>query len=160
MLPEILVGQAVLHGIMNDGTPLGLGVRYGTFVVSKITGSHVWDLKTLKDETDYTTALAAVDEGAEVEIDFTVSGGAGGTRTAAAATAQFPAPLEATTLSGNKIQTAFATSTGKILDGQFVYLGGAKLDLSQNDFVKFTGLKLKKWANTTQNASLCTTVVG
>jgi hypothetical protein len=160
MIPEILVGQGVLHGIQNDGTPLGIGPTYGTFVLNKITGSHVWDLKTLKDETDFTTAMAAVDEGAEIEIDWTVSSGAGGTRAAAAATAVFPAPLQAFTLTGNKLQGAFQTSVGKLFDGLFCYLGGAKIDESQNDFVKLTGLKLKKWANPTQNASLTTTVVG
>lgn len=159
MIPEILVGQAVLHGIQNDGTILGIS-GYATFVLSKITGSHVWDMKTLKDETDFTTALCAVDEGAEVEIDLTISGGVGGTRASAAATAIYPAPLQSIVLSGNRIQTAFQTSTGKIFDGGFVYMGGAKLDESQNDFVKLTGVKLKKWANVAQNTSLNTTVVG
>jgi hypothetical protein len=160
MIPEILTGQGVLHGIQNDGMPLGIGSVYGTFILSKISAAHMFDLKTLKDETDFTTSLAAVDEASEVEIDFTVSSGVGGTRTAAAATAAFAAPLAVFTLSGNKIQTTFQTSNSKILDGLFIYIGGAKLDESQNDFVKFTGIKLKKWANAAQNASLATTVVG
>ena len=160
MIPEILVGQGVIHGIQNDGVALSLGPVYGTFVLNKITGSHVWELKTLKDETDFTAALAAVDEASEVEIDFTVSSGVGGTRTAAAATAIFAAPLAVFTLTGNKLQGTFQTSTGKLFDGNFVYLGGAKIDIGQNDFVKITGIKLKKWANTAQNASLTTTVVG
>ena len=159
-IPELLVGQGVLHGIQNDGVALGIGPVYGTFVLSKITASHVWDMKELKDETDFTTAIAAVNEAAEVEIDFTVSSGVGGTRAAAAATAVFAAPLAIFTLTGNRIQTTFQTSAGKLLDGQFVYMGGAKIDIAQNDWVKITGIKLKKWANVAQNANLSTTVVG
>jgi hypothetical protein len=160
MIPEILVGQGVLHGIQNDGTQMSIGAVYGTFVLNKITGAHMFDLKTLKDETDFTAAMAAVDEGNEVEIDFTVSSGVGGTRAAAAATAIFAAPLAVFTLTHNKLQGAFQTSTGKLFDGNFVYIGGAKIDINQNDWVKITGIKLKKWANNAQNTSLTTTVVG
>ena len=160
MIPEILVGQGALHGIQNDGTQMGLGTLYGTYVLNKITGSHVWDLKTLKDETDFTAAMCAVDESAEVDIDFTVSSGVGGNRAAAAALAIFAAPLAVFSLTHNKLQGTFQTSAGKLFDGNFVYIGGAKIDIAQNDWVKITGIKLKKWANVAQNASLTTTVVG
>jgi hypothetical protein len=155
---EILTGQGVLHGIQNDGTAMSI-TGYGTFVLTKVGGAHVFDTKTVKDETDFTAAMAAVDEGHEIEIDFTFSSGVGGTRAAAAALCVYPAPLAKITLAHNKLQGVFATSAGKLFDGDFLYLGGAKIDESNSDFVKMTGLKLKKWANATQNASLTTAVV-
>lgn len=159
MFSEILTGQGVLHGIQNDGTPMTI-TGYGTFVLTKVGGAHVFDMKELKDETDFTAAIAAVNEGHEIEIDFTISSGVGGTRSQAAALCVYPAPLAKITLAHNKLQGIFATSAGKLFDGDFLYLGGAKLDESQNDFVKLTGMKLKKWANATQNASLVAAVVG
>ena len=159
MIPEILVGQGVLHGIQNDGTQMGI-TGYGTFVLSKVSAGHVFDMKTLKDETDFDAAIAAVNEGAEIEIDFTISSGVGGSRAAAAALCVVPAPLAIITLTHNKLQGTFATSATKLFDGNFLYIGGAKIDESQNDFVKITGIKLKKWANAAQNTSLTTLVSG
>lgn len=159
-MQEILVGQGVIHGIQNDGTAMaitGTGMP-GTFILKKISGSHVFDTKTVKDETDFTAAMAAVDEGHEIEIDWTFSSGVGGTRAAAAALAVYAPPLTKVTLAHNKLQGTFSTSAGKLFDGDFLYLGGAKIDQSQSDFVTLTGMKLKKWANVTQNASLTTAV--
>lgn len=162
MIPEILVGQAVLHGIQNDGTQIGIS-PYATFVLNKVGGSHQFEMKALKDETDFTAAMIAVDEGNEIDIDLTISAGVSGTRSAAAALAVYPGPLQSVTLSHLKTQGAFASlgnTSNKLFDGQFVYLGGAKIDMSQAEFVKLTGMKLKKWANAAQNASLNTTVSG
>jgi hypothetical protein len=158
-IPETLTGQGVLHGIQNDGSAMTI-TGYGTFVLSKVSGTHTFELKTLKDETDFTAALAAVDEGNEIEIDFTISSGVGGTRAQAAALAVYPSPIAKITLAHNKLQGTFGTSAGKLFDGDFVYMGGAKIDESGSDWVKLTGLKLKKWANVAQNTSLTTVVTG
>ena len=162
MYLENLCGQAVLHGIQNDGTQIGFS-PYATFVLNKVGGAHQFEMKALKDETDFTAAMIAVDEGNEIDIDLTISAGTGSTRAAAAALAVYPAPLQNMTLSHLKTQGPFASAgntANKLFDGQFIYLGGAKIDMSQADFVKLTGLKMKKWANAAQNASLATTVVG
>jgi|GEM_PF-6770601 len=162
MIPEILVGQAVLHGILNDGTQIGFS-PYATFVLNKVTGNHTFEMKALKDETDFTCAMIAVDEGNEVDIDLTISAGTAGTRAAAAALAVYPSPLQSLTLSHLKTQGAFASinnTSVKLFDGTFIYMGGAKIDMSQADFVKLTGMKIKKWANAAQNTSLGTTVTG
>ena len=162
MIPELLVGQAVLHGIQNDGTQIVCS-PYATFVLNKVTGSHVFEMKSIKDETDFTAAMIAVDEGCEIDIDLTISAGTAGTRAAAAALAVFPSPLSSVTLSHLKTQGAFASAGNtsvKLFDGSFSYQGGAKVDQSQSDFVKLTGMKLKKWANAAQNTSLTTVVTG
>lgn len=162
MIPEILVGQAVLHGIQNDGTQIGVS-PYATFVLNKIGGAHQFEMKSLKDETDFTAAMIAVDEGNEIDIDLTISAGTSGTRSAAAALAVYPSPLQSITLSHLKTQGTFASSGNtsvKLFDGLFSYIGGAKIDMSQSDFVKLTGMKLKKWANAAQNTSLNTVVTG
>jgi len=159
MIPDILVGQAAIHGIQNDGTQIAI-TGYGTFVLTKVSGAHTFTMNELMDETDFTTAMDAVNEGHEIEIDLTISGGTAGTRASAAALAVYPAPLAKITLSHLKTQGTFATSAVKLFDGDFVYLGGAKIDQAQGDWVKLSGVKLKKWANATQNTSLTTTVTG
>jgi len=162
MIPDILVGQAVLHGIQNDGTQIGIS-PYATFVLNKVGGSHTFEMKALKDETDFTAAMVAVDEGSEIDIDLTISAGTGSTRAAAAALAVYPSPLQSVTLSHLKTQGTFASAGNtavKLFDGLFCYIGGAKIDMSQSDFVKLTGMKLKKWANSSQNTSLNTVVTG
>ena len=162
MIPDILVGQAVLHGIQNDGTQIGVS-PYATFVLNKVGGAHIFDMKTLKDETDFTAAMVAVDEANEIDIDLTISAGTASTRAAAAALAVYPSPLQSVTLSHLKTQGTFASAgntAAKLFDGLFLYIGGAKIDMSQSDFVKLTGMKLKKFANAAQNASLNTLVTG
>jgi hypothetical protein len=159
MAQEILQGQAVLHGIQNDGSPITI-TGYATFILNKIGGKHNFNLKLLQDETDFDTAAVATNENIEVTMDFTVSGGSGGTRASAAATAQFPAPLAVVTLSNVKIQTTFGTSATKLFDGQYSYRGDATIDLSNNDFTKLMGLKLVKYADPTQAALMTTTVNG
>ena len=166
MATDILVGQAVLHGIQNDGTAISIS-GYATFILNKLSAAHMFELKKVKNELDFTTAAISVDESAEITMDFTVSGGSAGTRATAATTAVFPAPLAKVTLSHVKIQTAFATSnntsgaTGtKIFDGDYSYEGGATIDLSNSDFAKLTGLKLRKYADSTQNASMTTAITG
>jgi hypothetical protein len=162
MIPELLVGQAVLHGIQNDGTQIVVS-PYATFVLNKVGGNHAFEMKSLKDETDFTAAMVAVDEGSEIDIDLTISAGTSSTRAAAAALAVYPSPLQAVTLSHLKTQGTFASAGNtavKLFDGTFSYLGGAKIDMSQGDFVKLTGMKLKKWANAAQNTSLTTVVSG
>ena len=162
MIPDILVGQAVLHGIQNDGTQIGIS-PYATFVLNKVGGAHIFDMKTLKDETDFTAAMVAVDEANEIDIDLTISAGTASTRAAAAALAVYPSPLQSVTLSHLKTQGTFASAGNtavKLFDGLFLYIGGAKIDMSQSDFVKLTGMKLKKFANAAQNTSLNTLVTG
>ena len=162
MFGDILVGQAVLHGIQNDGTQIGFS-PYATFILNKVGGNQVFEMKTIKDETDYTAAMVAVDEGNEIDIDLTISAGTASTRAAAAALVVYPAPLSSIALSHLKTQGTFASAgntANKLFDGNFVYIGGAKLDMSQSDVVKLTGLKMKKFANSAQNTSLNTTVSG
>jgi hypothetical protein len=159
MASELLQGQAVLHGIQNNGAPITV-TGYATFILNKIGGKHNFNLKLLQDELDFDTAAVATNENIEVTLDFTISGGPGGNRVSAAATAQFPAPLAVITLSNIKIQTQFGTSATKIFDGNYSYRGDATIDLMNNDFTKLTGLKLVKYADPTQAALMTTTVNG
>ena len=163
---DILVGQAVLHGIQNDGTAISV-TKYATFIMTKISAQHMFELKKVKNELDFTTAGVSVDETADITIDLTISGGPSGTRATAAATAVFPAPLSKITLSHVKIQTSFETSNNtsgaagtKIFDGDYSYEGGTTIDLNQSDFAKLTGIKLKKYADSAQNVSMTTPIVG
>jgi hypothetical protein len=166
MANEILVGQAVLHGIQNDGSAITIN-KYATFIMTKISAQHMFELKKVKNELDFTTAAVSVDEGADITIDLTISGGTSGTRTSAAATGIFPAPLTKITLSHVKIQTAFETSnntsgaTGtKIFDGDYSYEGGTTIDLNNADFAKLSGIKLRKYADSAQNVSMTTAITG
>ena len=154
----------MLWGIQNDGTAPSI-TGYGTFIITKISAAHQFELNKVKNELSFTTSKIAVDESADITIDLTISGGSSGTRASAAATATFPAPLAKITLAHIKVQTAFATSnntsgaTGtKIFDGDYSYEGGATIEQSQSDVVKLTGMKLVKMADSTQNSSLTTAI--
>lgn len=157
MPTEILTGQAVLHGIQNDGTAISID-GYATFILNKLSNKHEFELKKVQDATGFTCAAVAIDESVVVTCDITLSGA---TKTAAAATGVYPAPLAAITLSHVKLQGTFG-STGntsvKIFDGEYCYEGGATIDLNNTDFAKLTGLTLRKYANDTQNTSMTTAV--
>lgn len=168
MATEILTGHAVLKGIQNDGTAITL-TGYVSSIINKITGTHNFEMDTVKDEKNFTAARCATDENIELTVDFTISGGASasvttvGTRALAAAACVFPAPLATIALAHCKTQGCFGSSGNtsvKLFDGNYQYMGGASIDQSSGDFVKLTGLKIVKMADATQNTQLLTAITG
>jgi hypothetical protein len=145
MPAEVQTGTAVLYGITNDGTQIAMP-GYATFILDGVNGAHNFELDAIKDENKADKALVATNENIELEITWTPSGT---TRAAAAATVVFLTPLASVIMNHFKV-AAFNTT--------FIYIGSGKINLSQGPAK--LGIKLRKYADATQNASLATTVSG
>lgn len=157
MAAEVLAGKAVLYGIQNDGTAISM-TGYATFILDALVFKHMFDIRDVKDERGFDTSAVATNEHGEITIDFTP---AGATRAAAEAIVALPAPLSSFTLSHVKLQTGvFSGTSVKMFDGAYQYRGGASINLSSSDIVKVSGITLRKYADSTQNTSLVTTVTG
>lgn len=141
MAAEIQVGTAVVSGITNNGSAITI-TGFATFIFDKAKAQHHFDLRDTKDAVGFDVNLAALNEYIEVDLDFEPSGA---TRAAAAAVAVFPAPLAAITLANFKIS---------LFNAVWVYVGGAALDLDKVANAEMTGLKIRKYADATQNTSL------
>lgn len=119
---------------------------YATFILETAKGNHKFDLEAIKDENNFDKSLIATNAHVEIDITWTPSGA---TRAAAAATAVFLEPLAKVTLA-NFAVTAF--------NADWVYIGDQSIDLSHKQ-AKMS-LKIRKYEDEDQNASLTTTVVG
>lgn len=155
-IPEIITGQAVLHGIQNNGSLVTL-TGYASFILDRIEGQHMFDKYKVKDPLGNDTSAVAFNERFEITIDFTPSGA---TRAAAALIPTVPIPLAAVTLSNCKVQTAFGSSAVKLFDGTYLYEGDARISQQSAVAVKLSGLKLTKYADTSQNTNMTSPVVG
>ncbi len=144
-MAEIQTGTGVLYGIQNDGSPISIE-GYATFILETAKGNHKFEMDAVKDENNFDRALIATNPHIELDISWTPSGA---TRAAAAATAVFLEPLAKVTLDNFKI-AAF--------NGDFVYVGDASIDLSHKQGKMM--LKVRKYDDADQNASLTTTVTG
>jgi hypothetical protein len=145
MASEVQNGKGILFGITNTGSPITL-TGYASFILDTAKGAHKFKLTAIEDENEFDAALIATNAHLELDITWTPSGA---TRTAAAATATFLDPLSKVTLSGFRV-TDF--------NGDWVYVGDQSIDLS-HAAAKMT-LKVRKYADTTQNSSLTNTVTG
>lgn len=116
---------------------------YATFILDTTKGDHKFELDAIKDELNFDKALVATNAHIETTITWTPSGA---TKAAAEATAAFLTPLAKVTLAG------FAVSA---FNGDWVYVGDSSIDLSKKQG-KMT-LKIRKYADSTQNSSLTTT---
>ncbi len=143
MPAEIQSGTAVLYGITNDGTAISIE-GYATFIIDTAKGNHKFELDSVKDENNFDVSLIATNPYTELDINWTPSGT---TRAAAAATAVFLEPLSKVALDHFKVTT---------LNGDYVYIGDCSIDLSHKQ-AKMS-LKIRKYDDTAQNASLTTTV--
>jgi hypothetical protein len=147
MASEIQAGTAVVHGITNSGSAITI-TGFATFLFDSAKGQHMFDIADVKDAVNFDAAAIATNEHIELDINFTPSGA---TRAAAAAVYAFPTPLSKVTLATFKI-TAF--------NGDWQYRGGTSIDLTNTGPGKISSLKIRKYADSTQNASLTTTVSG
>lgn len=145
MAAEIQNGTAVLHGITNDGTAITM-LGFATFILDGAKGSHKFELDAIKDETKHDKCLIATNGHVELDITWTPSGA---TRAAAAAICVYLAALAKVTLTHFKVSA---------INGDYVYVGDETIDLSQS--AAKMSLKIRKYDDSTQNASLVTTVSG
>lgn len=141
-----MTGTGVVHGITNSGSAITM-TGYATFILEGANGTHNFDLNAIKDARGFDTTLIATNGHVELDVTWAPSGA---TRSAAATTAVFIAPLAKTTLANFSI-AAF--------NGDWVYIGGETLQLSATGPAKMS-LKLRKYDDSTQNTSLTTTVSG
>lgn len=143
MPEEIQNGKATLFGIANDGTTIAME-GYATFTLEAAKGQHKFKLDTLEDEQGFDHALIATNGHIEVDISWNPTGA---TKAAAAATAAFLVPLRSVTLA-HFLVAAF--------NGDWIYVGDQSIEL--NHKIGKMSLKLRKYDDAEQNASLTTTV--
>jgi len=144
MAQEYQNGKCVLYGISNSGTPITIE-GYASFILESAKVGRKWDMEAIKDETNHDAALIWTNGHDEVDVPFQVSGA---TRDAAAATAVFLSPGAKVTMAGFK---------AAVCNGDWINLGDQSLDLTQKGPAKMT-LKLRRYVDSDQNASLTTTV--
>lgn len=147
-IPEIQSGIAVIHGITNNGTDITIS-GYATFLFESAKAQHQFDIADIKDAGGNDASAVASNEFCEMDVAFTPSGA---TRAAAAGVVVFPTPLSCITLANFKLSSLF--------NGRWQYRGGTSIDLQNTGQVKISGLKIRRYVNTTQNTSLTTTVTG
>jgi hypothetical protein len=145
MALEIQNGKATLFGIKNDGSPISIS-GYASFILQDGKLDHKFKLTAVEDENEADASLISTNEHMEATITWTP---AGATRAAAVDTVVLPTPLQKITMSH------FAVD---LLNGDWIYVGDASVNLSHS-----TGkmsLKVRKYVDDAQNASLSTTVSG
>lgn len=145
MASDVQTGKGTLYGISNSGSAITM-TGFASFTLEGAKGGHKFKLDALQDENNFDAALIATN--AHVEVDLTWAPTAA-TRAAAASTAVFLTPLSKVTLANFKV-AAF--------NGDWIYVGDQSIDLSKG-FAKIS-LKVRKYDDATQNASLTTTVSG
>jgi len=155
MPQEVQNGTALVHGIANDGTAIALS-GYISFILETADAGHKFELDRIKDEMRATKSLVATDPYIELDVTWAPSGA---TRALAAASGNvyFLRPLAKVTISHFKVGTSIVDGTSPF-NGDWVYVGDATIKLLQG-----TGkmsIKLNKWDDATQNASLTTTITG
>jgi hypothetical protein len=145
MASEVQNGKGILFGVTNSGSPITM-TGYATFILDTAKGAHKFKLTSIEDENEFDAALIATNTHIEMDITWTPSGA---TRTAAAATAVFLDPLSKVTLAN------FAVDA---FNGDYVYVGDQSIDVSHG--AAKMSLKVRKYADGTQNSSLTNTVSG
>ena len=136
-------GTAVVYGLANDGTPISIE-GYATFISETAKQGHKFDLDAVKDETNFDASLIATNGHRELDITWTPSGAS---KTAANATAVFLEPLDKVTLAN------FAVDS---FNGDWIYIGDGMIELNHKQGKM--SMKLRKYDDDDQNASLTTTV--
>jgi hypothetical protein len=145
MADEIQTGTAVLFGIANDGSAITME-GYATFILETTKANHKFKIDNVEDENGFDKALVATNPHREIDITWTPSGA---TRADAAATAVFLEPLDKVTLDNFK---------ATVFNGDYIYIGDAGLELNHKQGKM--SMKLRKYDDDAQNASLTTTVSG
>lgn len=145
MANEVQTGTGILFGISNNGSAITME-GYASFIMDSAKAGHKFKLDAVEDEQAFDKALIATNSHLELDITWTPSGA---TRAAAAGTAVILDPLSKVTLGNFKVDA---------FNGDWVYVGDESIDLSHGN-AKMS-LKVRKYDDATQNASLTTTVSG
>ncbi len=142
---EVQNGTAVAFGISNGGSPITV-TGYVSIILDMLKGSHKFKIDAVEDENGFDKALIATNAHIELDITFVPTGA---TRADASAGAVFLDPLSKITIANLKVDS---------LNGDYIYVGDESIDLSHKE-AKMS-LKVRKYDDATQNASLTTTVSG
>lgn len=145
MASEVQQGKAIIFGITNNGTAITM-TGVATFILDSVKGQHNFDVDEIRDENNFTASVIASEMHEEIDVQWTPSAA---TRALAAGTAAYPVALSKVTLAN------FAVDQ---FNGDYQYRPGASIDLGKKD-AKMS-IKLRKWQDSDQNASLTTTVSG
>ena len=145
MPSEQQTGRGILFGITNDGAPITLS-GFASFIIDTAKGVHKFKITDVQDELEFDAAAIATNPHIEVDLTWVPSGA---TRSAAADTAVFLEPLSKVTLTHFRV-AAF--------NGDWQYRGDQSIDLSHTHGKM--SLKIRKYVDDAQNASLTTVVVG
>lgn len=145
MAEELMKGTGILFGIPNNGTPISI-TGIATFILSDAKASHKFKLDTVDDENAADVTWIGTNPHQEIDITWTPSGA---TRAAAAATADFPAPLATIVLANFKVAR---------FNGSYSYVGDGSIDLSHGPGKM--SLKIRKYDDDDQNDLFATTVTG
>jgi hypothetical protein len=156
MVSDVIVGDAVIHGIPSNGSAIIL-TGYTNFLMDKAEAEHMFESYFTKDSQGNDAGGTAFNEHADVIVDFTVTGS---TRSAAAAGLVFVSPFAVMSLANFQVNGQFLSSSQNIFNQTMLYVGGARITLSQMVAGKITGLKMRVWANAAQNALMTTLVIG
>jgi hypothetical protein len=143
MPTEVQNGRATLYGIRSNGTAITIE-GYASFLIDSSKIGHKFKVQETEDELGFDASLAA--SNAHFEHDVTIIP-TGADRDAAEEGAVFLAPLAKVTLAN------FALD---FLNDDWIYIEGGSIDLSHS-----TGklqIKLRKYADEDQNASLTQTI--
>jgi hypothetical protein len=144
MPQEVINGSAILHGIRNDGTAIGIG--YTAFIdTAKLTDNV--EVEDVKDEQGYDAATVFTNQHEEVEVTLTPKS------TTRALVEAATVVLEA----GDSL--TFEHFAVDAYNGTWIYRGGQSIDLNKGKEGKVT-FKVRKYKDATQNTSLATTVSG
>ena len=146
-MQEVQTGQATTYGITNDGTPITI-TGYVSFIYDSAKLAHMFDIDDVKNEIKFDAAAIACNEHFDLDTAFTPTGIS---RTGAAQQCVFPLPLAKVTFSHFKVA---------LFNGDYQYRGGTAIDLTGGQPAKISGMKVRRYADSGQNASLTTTVVG
>lgn len=147
MATEVQNGRAHVHGIRNDGTEITI-LGYASFTLQSVNGNHRFVLDEIEDELGFHKALVATNAHIEATIVFLPSAvSTTNTRANAEGVAVFLAPLAKVTITHMAIA---------MFNGDWVYIGDESIDLTHKQ--GSMNLKLRKYADATQNTSLTTTV--
>ena len=156
MAANVIVGDAVIHGIPTNGSALTL-TGYASFLMDKAEAEQMFESYFTKDSQGNDAGGTAWNEHADIVVDFIVTGS---TRAAAANNVLFPSPFAVMSMANFQVNGIFNSTGTYFFNATFLYVGGARISLSNVVAGKLTGLKMRTWANSTQNTLMTTLVVG
>jgi hypothetical protein len=139
---EIQTGKAILWGI--NGSPTVEG--YAGVLLQDGKLEHKFKMTPIEDEREFDVSLIATNEHFETTLTWTP---ASTSRAGAAATVSTPEPFKKITLSGFEVED---------MNGDWIYVGDASVNLSHT--AGKMSLKVRKYVDALQNASLASTVSG